>query len=930
MDAERWPELNRLFDAAIAREPEERSAFLHEACAGDPALLNRVARLAAAHDAARRIDTGAMAAPPQGTSDAPDTAAIGAPFGAYRAIREIGHGGMGVVYLAVRADDQFDKQVAIKLIKRGIDTDAVLRMFRHERRILAELDHPNITRLLDAGTTAEGRPYFVMEYVDGLPIAEYCRSRALPIRDRLELFRRVCAAAAYAHRHLVVHRDIKPSNILVTADGEPKLLDFGIAKLLDVERGGETTLGAVTPMTPDYASPEQLGGLPVTTLSDVYSLGMVLYELLSGQQPWSGEGGPRAADREPLPPSAVATAAGFGNAPVSRVRRRLKGDLDTIVLMALRAAPDRRYQSVEQLSDDLGRHLTGQPVAARRDAALYRTLKFIRRNALACAAACALLGTLAAGITATRWQALEAHRARDAAERERDRARSAELAATRERDRAVRAEQQATEQRLTAQDQRNRALAASARADEEAATAKAVRDFLQDDLLAQASPNTQAASRNTPDPVLTVRDALDRAAERIGNRFASRPLIEAAIRQTIGVSYKDLGSYAQAEQQLERALALRTKALGPAHVDTLTTMSDLGLVYNRQGRMTVAERLLDQAVAGLRAARGEDDPATLAALNTLASIATNQGRKADVEALLRRILRLQERVLGPDHPDTLGVRHNLATVYVDRGKYADAEPLYEQVVAAKRRVLGPDHPSTQGSLNALAVTHRYLGHYRQAEALLSDVLSARVRTLGPDHLETVLTRNSLALVYAAEHRYGEAERLLTDVVAARHRLLGAEHPQTLASLNNLAQLHQKQGRLAEAETLFAQIVDIRRRTLAPDHPNTISAISSLGQVRLQRGDAAGAEPLLREAVAAYERSHDDSWRRYYAQSVLGASLLRAGRYEEAEPLLDQGYAELVRRRASIPQEDHGVLEEVRQLIAQVDAARKTRSGRSGS
>ena len=445
MTPERWRQINDLFYSVVERQPDQRAAFLDAACAGDLDLRSEVESLLALQPhVADFIEEPAFKPPTRPLPDDPSAALAGRRIGPYKITREIGRGGMGAVYLAARADDEYQKKVAIKLIKRGMDSDAILRRFRHERQILANLEHPNIARLIDGGTTAEGIPYFVMEYVEGVPIDAYCDAHQLSITERLRLFRPVCAAVHYPHQHLVVHRDLKPSNILVTADGTVKLLDFGIAKLLDPPGTSPapapaTTIGARL-MTPEYASPEQVRGEVLTTASDVYSLGVLLYDLLTGHPPYRiTSHTPAEIERvvcgaQPERPSTVVgktveRAGAGGAAPYTltpesvsrtreghpeRLRRRLAGDLDNMVLMALRKEPGRRYASVEQFSEDLRRHLEGLPVLAHRDTPWYRGTKFVRRNKVGVAAAVLILMALLAGVGATLWQArrAEAQRAR--------------------------------------------------------------------------------------------------------------------------------------------------------------------------------------------------------------------------------------------------------------------------------------------------------------------------------------------------------------------------------------------------------------------------------------------------------------------------------------------------------------------------------------
>ena len=451
MNAETWQQLKPLFHAALDLEPEDRAAFLAKACDGDGEVLIQVEKLLSAHDEAglflaspALVDAGVISS--EEVVRAPDgTNWVGQRIGPYEIIREIGHGGMGTVFLAIRADDQYRKQVAIKLVNRGMDTDLILRRFMMERQILANLEHPNIARLLEGGSTVDGLPYFVMEYIQGQPVTEFCNDRQFTNTERLELFREVCYALQYAHQNLVVHRDIKPSNILVTEEGVPKLLDFGIAKLLspgwDAETG-EATASMVRLMTPEYASPEQLRGLGITTASDVYSLGIVLYELLTGRHPYRlrsrqpDEIADAILRQEPEKPSTAAsrqktedrngtddnhqrpTHKGQNTNPKSEIRnpKFLRGDLDNIVLRALRKEPERRYASVQEFSEDIRRHLEGLPVTASPDTFGYRAGKFVRRHKAGALAAAVIAITLLMATVITTWQARVARRERVKAE----------------------------------------------------------------------------------------------------------------------------------------------------------------------------------------------------------------------------------------------------------------------------------------------------------------------------------------------------------------------------------------------------------------------------------------------------------------------------------------------------------------------------------
>ncbi len=416
MTAEEWVKVRGILERALDLAPEGRAAYLESACSGDAALRREVDSLIASHEDARTdfLEPDAFARAPAAGAPSSGESLAGKRIGAYQIVEEIGQGGMGSVYRAIRADDQYRKQVAIKLVRGGLGDAFRRHRFKAERQILANLDHPNIARLLDGGALEDGQPYVVMEYIQGQPIDQFCDSRGLPVSARLRLFRTVCSAVAYAHQHLVIHRDLKPANILVTDAGEPKLLDFGIAKILDADAAagtGNTTVTVLRPMTPEYASPEQVRGEPMTTASDVYSLGVVLYGLLTGQRPYPGtsraphEIAQAVCEAQPEKPStAIYRDEAVANLPEGsreKLRRRLRGDLDNIVLKALRKEPERRYASVEQFSEDIRRHLKGLPVMARPDTFWYRSGKFVNRHKAAVLAGSLAIAALVAGLVMT-------------------------------------------------------------------------------------------------------------------------------------------------------------------------------------------------------------------------------------------------------------------------------------------------------------------------------------------------------------------------------------------------------------------------------------------------------------------------------------------------------------------------------------------------
>jgi tetratricopeptide (TPR) repeat protein/tRNA A-37 threonylcarbamoyl transferase component Bud32 len=917
MSTPEWKAVDDLFHEALMQSEEARGAFLAAQCGSDTSLRLAVERLLRAHDSASNF-LNTAAADDALRAMARDVEPIAGSIGPYRPIREIGRGGMGAVYLAERADEQFRKVVAIKVIKRGMDTDAMLRRFHDERQILADLEHANIARLLDGGATDDGRPYLVMEYVDGDPLDRYCDGRRLDIDARLALFLQVCSAVSYAHQRLVIHCDIKPSNVVVANDGVPKLLDFGIARLM--RPGAPETANTVfgfRGMTPEYASPEQLQSLRVDALSDVYSLGMLLCELLLGRLPFSfgtrtpGEIAAVITASDPLTPSNLTDEqnAFARRTTVDHLRRSVRGDLDSIVLTALARDRSERYQSVDRLADDVQAHLEGRPIAVRHER-LYRALKFVRRNRLAVGAAALVSATLVAGIAATSSQAIRARRAERASA-------IAEQRSNGERDRALEAERVAPAARSTAEHEKNRAVEESKRADAESEAARAVTAFLQDDLLAQASTRAQANGNAVADPNLTVRTALDRASIRIEGKFADQPRIEAAIRQTIGTTYTNLGLYAEAQKHLERAVALRRTLDGASDRDTLGAMQSLGFVLHMQGKNAPAEAILRSVLDQQQRRFGPNSIDISETLNDLASTVSSMGRRQEAEVLHARVVDITRRAYGDDHPETLVAMNNLLNEYSAAGRYAEAESLGRRVLASKRRVLGDEHPSTLLSANTLAITYRNEGKYADAEALLLETLRIRRRVTGEDSIDTIATMNSLGNLLSAERRYTEAESLLETVIERKRKLLGDDNPETMASMNNLAEAYRREGKADVAEELFTKVLIARRKVLGVTHPNTLAVLLPLARIKLDQRRFAEAESFSSEAVRGYEQAKSDTWQRYYALSLLASSLAADAKYVEAEQMLTAAYDGLVRKRTSISAENLGMLDEVKLSIARL-------------
>jgi eukaryotic-like serine/threonine-protein kinase len=815
---DRWPDVERVLDAALDLAPERRAAYVANACAGDAALRADVERMLRSCDAAPEFLEGpaqGFAAPLLASAErAVDAATAGTRVGPYRLVALAGRGGMGAVWLAERADDQYRRQVALKLVRRGLDGDArVVRRFVEERQILASLDHPHIARLLDGGVTEEGLPYFAMEYVEGTPIDQFCAARRLPVDARLRLFAAVADAVQHAHRQLVVHRDLKPSNILVTADGEPRLLDFGIAKLLarDERAPGPAATGTESRvMTPEYASPEQLRGDAISTASDVYSLGVLLYELLAGRRPHDTGGRPRheveraIAEDEPEAPSAAlasdpgaaAEAARARGTTPERLRRQLRGDLDTIVLTAMRTDPARRYGTAEQLAADVRRHLAGLPVSARRDTWPYRAQKFVRRHRVGVAAASAFAILLVGASVVT---VLQASRVAD------------------ERDRA-----------------------------------EQVSRFLVG-LFTAADPYAGAGRE------VTARTLLDSGAVRVARDLTGRPEVRAHLAATIGRAYYGLGQYAEARRLLERALALRGGVSDDADTSVAQISNLLAQVMLDQGDHAAAELRYRRVLALRRRLLGADDPEVAQTLRGLALALRARGDGRGAEPLLREALTIQRRRgTALDVAATLNV---LAHVLRDRGDYAAAEPLYHQVYALRRARLGEDHPDVANSLVNIGGVLASAGHYDRAEPLLRRGIASKRRSLGDDHPDVATDMGALAVLLRTKGDSAAAESMYRDVLARQRRLLPRGHSRTVVTLLGLGDMLLARGRFAAAEPLLREAVTVARAVLPPSHPRVADAQRALGECLLRQGRYAEGEPLLLASLATFEATRGPRDRR---------------------------------------------------------------------
>ena len=932
----RWGRMWEVFHGALELPEGERSEFVAASCAGDDELKRQVEELLSAHGApAPLLREGEAAA---FVLDDWSQALVGERVGPYRVERLLGEGGMGVVY-AAEQEEPVRRRVALKLIQVGMDTREVLARFESERQALALMQHPNVAQVLDMGATPEGRPFFVMELVDGESITEYCDRERLPIRERVRLFLPVCRAVLHAHQKGIIHRDLKPSNVMVaTVDGKPspKVIDFGVAKAIErplTARTLATQLGRVIG-TPEYMSPEQAALDPdIDTRSDVYSLGVLLYELLVGRLPFEFAGAGyseiqgRIRDEEPPKPSrrlaelgsdASELAARRRSDPAA-LRRELRAELDWIVMKAIEKSRARRYGTVAELAGDLESFLADRPVTAGPPGVLYRTRKLVRRHRVAVGATAVVAALVLAFAIATALQSARVARERDKAEQ--------------------------------------------------------VVSFLVE-LFDVADPSE--ARGNT----ITAREVLDRGAERISLQLGGQPEVQAALLDTMGRVYTNLGLYPQARPLLERAvdlrerdatsesaelggslhglsnvlrrtgeleaaeaaerraLELRKAALGDRHLDVAQSLLHLGMLAHERGELADAERMIGEGLALQRDLLSDRDPTVARSVILFAGVARALGRFDEAEARLLEALTIQEAALGPEHLDVSATLHELGALNQQAGDFVEAERYLTRALDLKRQILGADHPdvaATLLNLGAVAYTRgdsaraepmyrealqiqrarspdsarlgitlsnlglllHETGRYDEAEAMYLENLERSRRRFGETHPNIAVTLNNLGLLHQDQGDLDRAQSYYEQALAMQRELFGNEHPNLAFQLNNLAKVSHERGDLDEAERLYREALELRRRTLPAGHPDLASSLTGLGKLRLDRGDPPAAELLLREALAIrQERLAADDWRTAETASILGGCLAAMGRPDEARPLLESSVATLEAKRGA--------------------------------
>jgi serine/threonine protein kinase/tetratricopeptide (TPR) repeat protein len=812
MEPSRWEKLREIFGEAIERPAASREEFITTMCADDPEMLHEVRSLLSSNtQAGTFLESLAIPAAPLVPRTGSDDARIGTFIGPYRIVRAVGHGGMGSVYEAMRDDGLFSMRVAIKLLHSGMSTEATLRRFHAERQVLASLQHSNIARLIDGGTTEDGLPYFVMEFVEGVRIDEYCDAHRLSIDQRLQMFRTLCAAVQYAHQHLVVHRDIKPGNILVTADGTPKLLDFGIAKLLTEDSTPdhpEMTQTGLNIFTPEYASPEQIRGEEVTTASDVYSLGMLLYKLLTGRKPYEfkssfpHEIARTVLDTEPVRagsrPSLITTPDGG-----AKLRKMLHGDLDNIILMALRKEPARRYSSVEQFSDDIGHYLHGLPATATRGSSWYRLGKFTRRNRVAVISGALIVLSLMGGLAVTLYE-----------------------------NRVVRNQE---------------------------VRAEKINSLLMK-ILGFSNPLSRTPGQKEGEATMT--DALDEAVRHIDSgELADQPEFRAELEQIISEGYGSHGRYDLYELHQLRCVAIQESLYGSTDTRTLGAKATRAIIMMLNGKMAEPERLFRETLPRIRSAVHDGTIAPGVFVNALVNfgyLRREQGDSHEAEMLFREALSLAPSLPAENRYMIRLTRSTLASTLADQGRFDEAFESAQQATVESRETGAATLPDYGFVLTVYGGFLAEKRRFASADSVLAEGVRILRQTQLPSSLWIGDNLRNQATSFYMQGQNEEAIARAREAISIYDSSFGITYDNYPTALTILGLALNKTGKHKEAEQFLRQAVAIREKYMPAGHFWRALTNSALGEFLTSRHRYAEAEPLLLESFESLKKSQGDT------------------------------------------------------------------------
>ncbi len=907
MDQQQWKKINRIVDTALDLSKKEQSIYIQEECKGNKQLKRQVTELIASIE---QSDTENFLGD---TDDYPlhlareiseqetekhTSSLLGTTIGKYKLIDLIGHGGMGSVFLAERSDEAYEKKVAVKILRRGMDTPSNIARFKRERNILANLEHPNIARLLDGGLTEEGMPYLVMEYVNGTPLLQYCDKNKLSIEKRLALFEQVCSAVQHAHQNTIIHRDLKPSNILVDTKGEVKVLDFGIAKLMDPDEDGATfqTRTGARMLTLGYAAPEQLESQPITTATDSYVLGILLFELLAGVHPFDMDDKKlveieeQIREEQPKAPSETFSELSSQkqqqigetrNISPNALISTIKGDLDAIVLKALRKEPDHRYSSAEQLLEDINRRKTDLPIIAREDTFRYNASKFIKRHKTRLSAAAGFL-LFIIGFTAFYT-----------------------LQITQERNKAQLEAQKAQE----------------------------VSKFLTD-MFRASNPYYN------PQDTVTAATFLKRGEERI-DQLENQPEVQAQLLEVMGRAYTEIGRFEKASPLLQKSLRLRKTYQGTTSIAYSQSLDALVVFQRLRGNFAEAESLTRESISIIRNNPPKNETLLSNGLNELGLILDQRGKYQEADSVYKAVLQIQQRLYEPSHPKLAHTYNNRAGVLRKQGQYEKAEGLYRKALTIWKKKKGDIHPSTAMGYHDLALVLNQQGQLEKADSLYHKGLEIDKQLYKPPNRQIAQSYNNIGIFYGQQGRYQDSKPYLTKAVAMRRKLFSEFHPKLAESLNNLGRLYielenyekahpyleealeidrenfgekhpyvagdlanlarieKENGSLNMAENHLRKSLSIFRATLPSDHRKIADILTELGDLLVLQNNLTEAISLLQEALTIKNKSYDrGSWQIAHSKSILGKALIKSTEYQKAESYLLQAYETLTEERGA--------------------------------